>query len=331
MSSQTKIKLNMDALKSRREWRRHKVKDGHNIFRILPPFGESSNGYPYRKYSLIWGLTDPQTQRARPFASSLVNEKACPVYEYVQALKKKAETIKAKMQASGKSENDIKERLTSLNKLISDLNPKTIYIYNAADKAGEVGLLELKSTAHKKMKTEMTEYISTYNQDPTSLNSDPSDSGVWFDVVRTGQFRDTEYDVKVVKTKKKDPTTGKVSFEDDQTPLPDSIVENYDNLAYDLSSVYKTNTYQELEAILAANMDALIEICPDADISSDTTDEVVVEKKAAPVKPSVKTNIRLDDEDDMEEEEVRPSSTKSTSKSASSDDLLAEYDALLNS
>ena len=63
MTSNSKIKINLDSLKSRREWKRHKVKDGHNVFRILPPFGEASNGYPYRKWQIIWGLADLETGR----------------------------------------------------------------------------------------------------------------------------------------------------------------------------------------------------------------------------------------------------------------------------
>src|ERR1035437_1444879 len=133
MSTNSKIKINMDSLKARREWRRHKVKDGNNIFRILPPT-ETSNGYPYKKWQIIWGLQDPESGRARPFASSMTSEKRCPVTEYVQELKKKAEGLKSQLATAGVSEEDSKERLSPLNKLISDINPKTIYIYNAADR-----------------------------------------------------------------------------------------------------------------------------------------------------------------------------------------------------
>lgn len=336
MSSNSKIKLNMDSLKSRREWKRHKVKDGHNVYRILPPFGESSNGYPYRKWQIIWGLFDPESNRARPFASSMTSEKKCPVTEYVQLLKKKAENLKSQLAASGVSEEESKERLTNLNKLISDLNPKTVYIYNAADKAGEVGLLELKSTAHKKMKTEMGEYISLYNQDPTSLNSEETDSGVWFDVTRQGLGRDTEYDVKMVKLKSKNPTTGKISFEDDRSPLQDSIVENYDNLAYDLGAVYQMKSYDELTEILAANMPSIIEACPDADVDVAVAFEQQVLRTPTPAaKPAVKAagtkpvTLKVDDGDDEQEEVVTKPAARTSTKI--DDDFLAEADALLNS
>lgn len=336
-----KIKINLDSLKARREWKRHKVKDGHNVFRILPPFGDNSNGYAYRKWQIIWGLTDPDSGRPRPFASSMTSEKKCPVTEYVQALKKKAESLKGQLAAAGVSEEDQKERLSSLNKLISDLNPKTVYIYNAADKAGEVGLLELKSTAQKKMKTQMSEYIQTYNQDPTSLNSEETDSGVWFDITRQGLGRDTEYDVQIVKLKSKNPTTGKITFEDDRSPLADSIVENYDNLGYDLGAVYQVKTYDELAEILEANMLSLIEVCPDADLNADGLLLQPV-PKAVPAKPAVAAKatgtkpvtLKMDDvDDDGDDVPVSKPATRTTAKvqAAADDDFLAEADALLNS
>lgn len=333
------IKINLDSLKARREWKRHKVKDGHNVFRILPPFGDNSNGYAYRKWQIIWGLTDPDSGRPRPFASSMTSEKKCPVTEYVQALKKKAETLKGQLAASGVSEEDQKERLSSLNKLISDLNPKTVYIYNAADKSGEVGLLELKSTAQKKMKTEMSEYIQTYNQDPTSLNSEETDSGVWFDITRQGLGRDTEYDVNIVKIKSKNPQTGKITFEDDRSPLADSVVENYDNLGYDLGAVYQVKSYDELAEILEANMLSLIEACPDADLNADglllqPTPKVAakpaatVAAKATGTKP---VTLKMDDDEEQEETPVVAKKTTARVQATADDDFLAEADALLNS
>lgn len=340
MSTNGKIKINMDSLKARREWKRHKVKDGNNIFRILPPFGETSNGYPYRKWQIIWGLQDPESGRARPFASSMTSEKKCPVTEYVGNLKKKAESLKLQLAGSGMSEEDIKNRLSPLNKLISDLNPKTVYVYNAADRAGDVGLLELKSTAQKKMKTEMSSYIHDYNQDPTSLNSEDTDSGVWFNITRQGEGRDTEYDVKKFQTKIKN-ASGKISFEDDRSPLPDSVVENYDNLAYDLSSIYQVKTYDELSEILEANMASLIELCPDADLNSDVvavapapkaavkTAPAAVAQKPAGTKP---VTVRLDDEDDDQDVAPARTTTRAAKVQASADDdFLAEADALLNS
>lgn len=346
----SKISINMDSLKAKKEWQRHKIKPGHNVFRILPPFGESSNGYPYRKWMVIWGLVDPASNRARPFASSLTSEKRCPITEYVEALQKKAEGIKAKMQAKGSSDAEIKEALKNINKVISNIRPKTVYVYNAIDKAGTVGLLEVKSTAHKKLKTLMMEYITDYNQDPTSLNSDPEDSGVWFDFIRTGEGFDTEYDVKKSQTKSK--VNGQQVFVDDRSALPENVVQSYEGLAYDLGSIYQVKTYDELKEVLMANLKKLTQEIPEAlvegfddfdgvaDISAaDTAAETAQTKTAAKTTAAPKgkstVNLNLDDDDSDDEEQEVVATTKSAAKKAAAasgdDDIFALADSILNS
>ena len=61
-----KINVNLDSLKPTKEIKRHKVKEGTSVFRILPPFGDNSNGYPYRKWSIAW-LQDPTSGKRRPY------------------------------------------------------------------------------------------------------------------------------------------------------------------------------------------------------------------------------------------------------------------------
>ena len=179
------------------------------------------------------------------------------------------------------------------------------------------------------------------------MNSEDTDSGVWFNVIRSGEGRDTEYDVKKFQTKVKN-AAGKISFEDDRSPLPDSVVEGYDDLAYDLGSVYQIKTYEELAEILAANMESLIELCPDADL--DAFERVVIApqptKTVATATATAKTtvakpvgtkpvSVRLDDdEDDVVDNPRHPSNLKSSTVRMTStvdDDFLAEADALLNS
>lgn len=322
MNTNTKIKLNMDALKTSKEWIRHKVKNGSNIFRILPPFGDSSNGYPYRKWQIIWGLTDPASGRVRPFASSLMNEKRDPVVEFTDSLRTRLDEMEGVLKGRGLDDKAVQKhpKFARLSKLISDISPKTVYLYNAADKAGTVGLLELKSTAHKAMKAKMNDYIRDYNQDPTSLSSDEDDSGVWFNVTRTGEGFKTEYGVEKVQVKQK--VGGAVSFVDDRSPLPDVVVENFDNLAYDLGSVYRANSYDDLNEVLQANLDTIYKICPEADMTKpvdlDSEDEVADEtsvKTATAMGPTAtstgkslgKAPVALklsDDDDDIDDSKI---------------------------
>jgi hypothetical protein len=341
-NTNNKIKLNMDSLKSSKEWVRHRVKNGSNIYRILRPFGDSSNGYPYRRWQIIWGLVDPSSGRVRPYASSLMNEKRDPVVEFLEPLKERLSQMEGDLKARGFDDKALAKHLkfARLTQFVRDVSPKTSFIYNAADKAGVVGLLELKSTAHKKMKACMNDYIRDYNQDPTSLNSADDDAGVWFNVKRSGEgFTSTEYDVEKVQNKVKD-SSGKVSFVDDRSPLQDVIVENYESMAYDLSSVYKTNTYDEINEILQANLDAFYAVCPESNMSVpvnlDEDSEVALPpslvKTAGPFKgqeaKSDKVALNLRDDEDVD---VPKMSKKSTSLPALSDDdsFMAAADAIL--
>ena len=348
MNANSKIKINMDSLKTAKEWVRHKVKPGHNIFRVLPPLGDSANGYPYRKYQIIWGLVDANG-RMRPYASPLMTEKRCPVVEFTDALKQRLSEMEGQLKASGLDEKAMKKhpKYASLAKFSRDMTPKTSYIYNASDKSGVLGLLELKSTAHKDMKNKMNQYIQDYNQDPTSLNSADDDSGLWFDVVREGDGFLTTYKVEKCQVKVKD-ASGRISFTDDRSPLADVIVENYANLGYDLGSVYKATTYDEVNDVLQANMPAFFVACPEADLSvpvnlDEDEAEVATAKPAArpvaapvaaksAVKPTAKVALKLDDEDDMPV--AAPIRAKAPVAASSSvlddDDFMNEADAILN-
>ncbi|NBW58171.1 hypothetical protein EBR43_10425 [bacterium] len=258
-----KININMNSLKEKKDWKRHSINQGDNIYRILPPFGESADGYPYRRWVLVW-LSDPQTGRLRPYASPFsFGHKHCPIYEYVSAVETALKEEEARLFSSGEfSKEEIKENLKPVMDVLWKIKPKQTYLYNACNKSGEIGLLELKKTAHDAMKKNMMQYVTDYGQDPTSLNSTSEDSGVWFKVTRTGEKTKTEYFVSKNQVKLRDQNTGKISWVDDQEPLPDNVVENYNDLGYDLSSVYREVSYDELKEVLLANLGSLLDQHP---------------------------------------------------------------------
>jgi hypothetical protein len=350
-----KITINQDSLKSRREWKRHKIKEGSNVFRILPPFGdvETHNNYPYRKWSTVW-LTDPKTGKRRPFASPMTDgAKECPVKEYSDALTKFIDKQKAQLEAKGASEDKIKEKLKGLREVQWQIKVQHVYAYNAADKSGEVGLLEVKSTAHQGLKKMMNQYIKDYGQDPTSLNSDlKNDAGVWFNISKEGEGKMTEYDVAFAILKKKN-ADGELEKKDDRSPLSDNIVENYADLGYDLNAVYTRKTYDELKDLLVYNLSLLQDTCPEAilpgyeagetsgDESDDSEQEEEEEVQAKPAsKPKVTLNLGSDDDesDDEEEEEAprKPAPKAAPAKTAapvtkakSKDDIMAMAEDIL--
>jgi len=286
-----KITINQDALKPRKEWKRHKVGVGDNIYRILPPFGDVNvhQNVPFKKWSVVWGLVDPSSGRMRPVNSPINSEeRKCPIYDYLDLLTKKIDNLKKQYTEQGFSEDQVKDKLTDLNKLLWEIRPKHVYAYNACDKSGTVGILEIKTTAHKAMKKRMVEYINVYSQDPTSLNSDVDDSGVWFNITREGERKETKYDVVFNVTREKD-AQGRLISVDDRSALAAHIVEKYDDVGYDLNKLYKSLSYDELKTLLILNIDMWAQDNPQVLVPGFTRGDIVVPEQAATVAPVVQT------------------------------------------
>lgn len=345
------IKINTEALKTGREWVRHKVQDGNNIFRILPPFGDAEvhKNYPFRRWVVAW-LVDPKSGKRMPFAtpfSSGEKDAACPVHEYTKALGDKVEKLKAALQAKGVSNDVIREKLGPLNKILWETRSNRTFAYNAVDKSGKIGLLELKKTAHDEMKKRMLEYIQERQMDPTSLNSDiKSDAGVWFNIKRSGMGKDTKYHVEFAKKGTKD-ADGDVVYKLDRSALPPEVVDGFDTQGYDLSTIYRLKNYEELKEILLYNIGLIAEETPAAVVAGFEPDaspvalveeEIAEEEEVVAAAPKAAVGLALDEDDDddiLAEVEAAPApvakkaAAPKASKSDSLDDIMSMADDLL--
>lgn len=347
-----KLNINMDSLKPRREWKRHKLAEGTATLRILPPFGEKAEGYPYKKWIVVWGLTDPATNKMKPIASPIMVENKCPVYEYLELIKAKLEDDKNILKAKGYSDQQVKDRFAEVNKIVGALRPRKTFAYNATDKSGSVGILEITSTAHKQLIALMHAYVQDYGQDPTSLNSADDDAGVWFNFGRTGKGLDTEYTVTKAQTKQK--INNQMVFVDDRSPLSQNIVDDYENQGYDLFGLYKEKSYEETKEILMYNLKALVAkepylAVPGFDDFSNVPDMQAApagngnyqgqqqqqRQASAPAANASKVNIKLgnpDDEGDDEEVKAKPAGASKPAGAgpANDADILSLADNLLN-
>jgi hypothetical protein len=352
------ITVNQDSLKPRREFKRHQIQPGHNILRILPAFGDEANhnNYPYKRWTLAW-LIDPATNKRRPFAlPPYEKNNADPITGYTKALSEKIDSVKKnaidKMIEKGiskeKAEETVREKLADANKLVWEMRPKTGYYYNACNKAGEIGILEIKKTAHDALKAEMYQYIKDYSQDPTSLCAEVDDSGIWFDIERIGEKGDKDTKYKVSKYQKKFKNErGLLQFEDDRDALPEHIAQNYSSLGYDIYNLYQAKTHDELYVILMYNLRSIVEMVPmariegfdpslfnfDAIITTDEEPEVVKEKPIIKGKAPVKLALQ-DPEDDLEVDiaiEAKAAPKPVNKPQPSTDDILAMAEDFLNS
>jgi len=305
----SKVRINQESVRSDRKWVRHKINPGVNIVRILPPFGDAEvhNNYPYKRWSVAW-LLDPKTGKRRPYATPATDGEACPVREYTDALQIAIDKKLKALEATGASDSEIKDALKDMREAQWQMRVNTAYAYNAVNQAGEVGILELKSTAHKGVKKMMNQYIKDYGQDPTSLDSAEDDSGVWFNIERSGENKETKYDVGFHQIRQK--MNGQLVKIDDRSALPISVVENYEELGYDLSSIYPKKDYDELKQILLFTVGELAKNAPGLAIEGYGAPEatpirqvpVAQPKKAVNAKISIKVDADdLDDADDLEE------------------------------
>ena len=332
----SKIKINTESLKERREWKRHKIQDGNNVVRILPPFGEleSHNNWPFRKWSYCW-LVDPETNRRKPFASPYsFGGEACPIHEYSQALALQLDTISEQLKVGGSTREEIAAVVGAARNEQWKLKLQHGFFYNACDKSGEVGILELKATAHKALKGKMSQYIRDYGQDPTSMDSLDDDSGVWFNITKTGKMKDTEYGCQFNETMEKD-ESGRMVRIDDRSPLNDAVVDRYyDDLGYDVYNLYKEISYDELKTILAYNITALARDIPELAVDGFTDVDYVsppVAVESAP-KPQGKKKIALnlgDDEAPVAPKAVAPKAVAPVATAGSDDDIFAMADSIL--
>jgi hypothetical protein len=151
--------------------------------------------------------------------------------------------------------------------------------------------------------------------------------------------RDTEYSVDFNQIKTRS-ASGKITKEDDRSPLSPHIEENYATSGYDLSTLYKTLSYDEMKTVLLANLATLAESDPRlGQIPGFLLNETAIEEEevapkvtksaaaATTLKQSPKTVIALDDEDLDDEEppfEVTPASLPPKAKIMSSARQLAD-------
>jgi len=315
------MKLNLDGTQEKKQLQKHKINNGDNIYRILPPI-EGSNGSPFKRWQICWLEIDGKPKPV-PSPRSF-SEKECPVYNFCDELDKKSkEELKPLLYDKSIPEEE-KARIDKvINEIIPaisyNIKPKSSFYYNAINKSGVVGCLEVKKTANDQLIGLMREYISNFNQDPTSLDSTDDDCGVWFNFVREGVGRDTTYRVKKVETQIR---TGKtITIEVDRTPLPSNVVDNYESLAIDIFNLYKKLSNEEIKKLIITYVVQKFEEYTDLLETnnfkftlSDEKEEKEVNKPIKKTKPSVNLKLNQDSDFDDDDDDILSFADKALNK-----------------
>ena len=269
----------------------HKLKEGDNIFRILPPFGANHNGLIMAEWYLHWGFTDSKG-KYRPIVCTKRYEKYCPICEDANEVFKEKDTLIREFKSDDGKVNwkalpeEIRIKYSELNEKFNALRAQRHYYYNAMDDSGKVGILRLPKTAKEKLNAKILDALKRLNFNPTSLENGCS---VKIVKVKKGvNAWDVEYDVDLFKQGVQ--RDGRYVDEYVTGPVPEWVQNNFHKVAIDIHSMYPIRTAAEVKKIMlgdASIFDREDEAKRQARVGSsttvpDTSDASNISKNTAP-------------------------------------------------
>ena len=188
---------------------RYKLKDGDNVYRILPAMGDlAAEGRWSVYHNVVFGFKTSEGKH-RPFESPEVQNRKTKMIDVPCAASDLINKLKGQLAEAKKAGN--KEVAAQLAKIVGDYPVMGVFslnrdhYMNVVDRQGNVGQLELGHKAKLSLQTEIDRIRNTEGFDPLS-----PDNGRFFNIRRTGKGLDTLCQVTVVKEKIDVPGVGKV-------------------------------------------------------------------------------------------------------------------------
>jgi hypothetical protein len=184
-----------------------KIKDGEQVYRILPPLGSMAKLGKWARYMRVeWGYAD-LTGKKKPFQDVReVNRKTGMVeveseaHIKREALKKQHEAGKAAFRAGKFS----KDQLDQLNKIVMNFSLENKHYVNVIDRSGKIGILKIGHKLKLALDSEI-EKLRSKGIDPLSV-----DNGRFFVIGRAGYGLDTTFSVNVLSERINHPELGEV-------------------------------------------------------------------------------------------------------------------------
>lgn len=262
-----------------------KIKDGDNVYRILPPLGDCADkGVWNRYYRVEWGYKD-SSGKNRPFLDCRVVNRKTKMVEVESAAHLRREQLIAKkkeMEQTGATP----AQLAQMAELIKRYNQSAGYFVNAMNLQGEIGLLPVGYKAKLSLDAVIKE-LGASGIDPLGVN------GCYLNFHRScasGNFRDTITQVSPYKENVEVTLANGTKQIFQQTKmhlLDDSIIARLDDEAFELDKLYPSVTAAEVERMVEEGVPAIEEILGKAGESkAAVTDDVDEEEmEVTPVTP----------------------------------------------
>lgn len=172
------------------------LKEGDNIFRILPPIKSFEElGLWSRYISLHYGFAgtnpvDPSKTRQKPFLcieerdqKTKMVKRVCAACEERKANLEALEKLEAKLENDGSTDEVKKEKTSMLKQWLQRYNVDRKHYILVMNEAREVGVLKI---SHDVMKNFLKPRLKKIEQED-GINPIAANEGAWINFVRTGQ------------------------------------------------------------------------------------------------------------------------------------------------
>jgi hypothetical protein len=256
---------------------RFKIKDGDNIFRILPPMGDLADKGIWRVYySVVWGYKDT-SGRNRPFLDCRVRNYKTKMIEVESdaflksdKLKKQNDEVRKQIRDLTQSGQSVPQELVDKAKELKELTLK----YNIDNKHhlnvmtldGKIGLLKLGARGFNALRATIDK-LKEKGIDPLSV-----DNGRFFNISRSGTGLDTVYQVSVYKENVE--VNGEFYEKDKVHQLTDAIIGRLSEEAFELDKLYPAPTAEEVSRIVngdESDVDAVLGVSETKSEKTQTT------------------------------------------------------------
>jgi hypothetical protein len=257
-----------------------KMKDGNNIYRILPPLGSLAKDGHWRKYyTVVYGYKNSKGKmetfldcRVVNFKTKMVEIESAAFLRSERVKKLHADLVKRyKEEKREEEKEEIAGMLKSSYEDTQRFNIESKYYVNAINLNGEIGLLKVgyKAMAQltNKDKTGLIDNAVKSGLDPLSV-----EDGRFFNFYRTGKGRETQYTVSEYKEKVETKEYGIVEKLVKHVLTPD-LIARLSHGAFDLAKLYPSPSPEQVQRIVNEGSLAVDEILGNRDNKENNNED----------------------------------------------------------
>jgi len=228
-----------------------KIKDGDNVYRILPPLGALAEAGKWRAYYEVqWGFRGV-SGKSRPFQDCrVVNWKTKMVevesnaYLFRQQLKRRRDELINALREGKANKDDVQSVVDELRQYNLDAK----HYLNVVNLNGEIGLLKINNKFKNALEDQIKTYKERYNQHPIFMG-EKGMGGVYFNFYRsnsTGKITDYVFQVTPYKEVINDQGDERTKVH----VMDESFISRLKEEAFDLSTLFVSPSAEDVSVLV---------------------------------------------------------------------------------